>query len=71
MLRLLLRRVTLTLHFRYHNAKVGEECRKDFRRLSERVANETVTGEEQYRHMFRRLTPADVLGAVPQVEVGV
>jgi hypothetical protein len=59
----------IVVRFRFHSRHLGEECRKDFRRLSEKVANETVTGEEQYRHVFRRETPPDVVGAVALVEV--
>ena len=57
------------LHFRYHNDNVGQRCRTDFRRLAEKVAQQTVTGDEEYTHTFRRKTPTDVHGAVAQVEV--
>ena len=57
------------LHFRYHNENLHCAVKKDFRRLSEKVSNNTHTGDEPHSHTFVARTPAEVEGAVSEVQV--
>ena len=41
---------------------------KDFRHLQEKVEFGTLTGDEPHQHVFRQKTPADIVGAVNEVE---
>ena len=41
---------------------------KDFRYLQEKVEFGTLTEDEPYQHVFRQKTPADIVGAVSEVE---
>jgi hypothetical protein len=64
--------VTLThvsLRFRYHNENLHSAVKKDFRRLREKVENNTLTGDEPHKYVFTAKTPPGVLGTVPEVQV--
>jgi len=54
--------------FRFHNDTVGQFVPIDFRSLQEKVEFGTQTGDEPHQHVFRRQTPADVVGVAREVE---
>ena len=40
-----------------------------FRTLKEKVKEQTLTGDEQFEHVFHATTPSDVAGAKKQITV--
>ena len=56
-------------HCRFHNRHLHQPVREDFRRLAEKVAKETLTGDEPHIRTFQATTPPEVDGAVAEVKV--
>ena len=59
----------VSLRYRFHNENLHSTVKKDFRRLREKVENNTLTGDEPHKYVFTAKTPPSVLGAVPEVQV--
>jgi hypothetical protein len=53
---------------RWHNSNLNQKVPVNFRHLQETVDCSVQTGDEPFQHVFRQETPADVVGAVSEVE---